>query len=293
MSTFIKKIVSSFIPKKSKAIQTSLNVEYIDFFNVQDDYSDVFNKMIDGRIDALVVTNVVSADEITEFNKRFPVVIKKYPNLIDAKYSGFVFGKTLFDKQSLDEYFGLSSSFHELESDIFSFRFTDRIKQLITLLSGCNQIEIPKEKNQSYLGYSVRVFEPEKGGLTMHSDTHIHVTSEESKDLVQQLDISTLLSLFVVMQKPEMGGDLNIYNLSHRDTPDEILSYKNINYNKIINYVRGHGYGTISVTPGSVVMFNAGQRWHEVDAITGSKARITAGFFCAFSKQRDKVYYWS
>lgn len=293
MSTFIKKIFSSIFSKRTGSFETGLNIEYINYANIDKDYSGVFDKIINGSIDALVVTNVLTDNELELFNSQFPSVVAKYSTLVDTKYSGYVFGKTLFDKENLTEYFNSSPEFHSLESELFSFSFTNRIKHIITLLSGCSQIEIPKEQNRSYLGYSVRVFEPGKGGLTMHSDTHIHVTSNESEGLVQQLDIFTLLSLFIIMQKPEVGGDLNIYNLSHKDTPDDILKYKNINYNKIMNYVKKHGYGVINAPAGSMVMFNAGQRWHEVDAITGNKARITAGAFCAFSKQHDKVYYWS
>lgn len=106
------------------------------------------------------------------------------------------------------------------------------------------------------------------------------------------------LSFFIMLNKPEDGGLLDVFSLRWEDgqrVPDDVLDNEvicadgnsifpdtNKKYNKL----------EMEPGPGDMILFQGGRLWHRVTKIEGPSPRITFGGFMGRGK-RGEIYYWT
>jgi hypothetical protein len=104
------------------------------------------------------------------------------------------------------------------------------------------------------------------------------------------------LSFFIVMQQPESGGELTLYDMvwehvNGKDFPENNEFVLDKNGSKVfLNDVESKKFNP---EPGDLLIFYGGKIWHRVEPIMGTKPRITLGGFINFSDDKKKCFYWS
>lgn len=289
----LDKLYSILSNKKNNQIDMNiLSVKYEEL-NTKSSRT-IYNSIYNEELNAVIIENFFSESEVSFFQENFNRCILKHADLIDTKFSGFTFGKTLFDTENLSHYKNLVPKYIDAEKELFNFSITDRFLNLIETLTFNVPVKIAKHTdNTSFLPNSVRVMEPDKGGLFVHADLYIHETFKEATELMNIINHKTVLSMIVSLQKPENGGNLLLYNLMYKDTPRSIFnSTKNI-FKSMEAYVSKFKVNKIDLKIGSLIIFNAGQQWHAIEPIKGTQSRITVGCFTGYNKSNNEIYIWS
>ena len=104
------------------------------------------------------------------------------------------------------------------------------------------------------------------------------------------------LSYFVVLQQPDAGGELTIYDMlwdkvKRKESPENNEFVIDDNDKPI--YVKDVRSFAVKPQSGDILVFSGGPIWHRVEDIEGSVPRITFGGFLNFSNDNEEVYYWS
>lgn len=179
--------------------------------------------------------------------------------------------------------------------ELFGIDPHERLADVFAVLSGGMEFCAPLEDGRPYNPGQIRIMEPGGGGLPAHAGNEFLVSNREgsASHLWETTDALDHLSYFVMMQPPDEGGELSVYDkLWDEPTGD------------------GGGYGTVPLTheaddfdeierivvapdPGDLIVFRGGRRWHRVEKVFGSKARITYGGFAAPSREHDALNCWA
>ncbi len=150
----------------------------------------------------------------------------------------------------------------------------------------------------SYISNTFRVIVPGKNHINIHcGNQFIHQSPEFYEPLLKVADVWNQLSFFSVLEKPEIGGELSVYNVAydvaeHADIERQEIILKTgqrLNpENKSQLYRR-----KFAIEKGDLIIFSGGQLWHRVEEVYGNIPRITIGGFIGFSKSNNDIYYWS
>lgn len=278
--------------KKNKRKQ---NIKHVTFSELQESpQNELFDAIYNDSLDVLIIDNFISAAELSYFRSNFIEATKKYPELIDKKYSGYTFGKTLFDTKDLSVYKAMTPKYEAIQSEIFGFSMHDRLIELLKLITKNIPVTVAKHTdNKNYLSNSIRILEPEKDGIFVHADLHLHQTFNEASEITSLINNQAFLGLFLKLQNPEAGGNLFLYNVSYKETPEKVYKTDKNIFESIYKYVSNFERHIIHVDEGSLILFNAGQRWHAIEPIKGKKERITVGCFAGYTKSNDTIYIWT
>lgn len=170
--------------------------------------------------------------------------------------------------------------FRPVLRDGFGFDPHQRMIDVLRPMSGDLEIVSPTEDGREYSGGNIRRYEPGRGGLKTHA-------GNEFNDLLKDGAMSHLLtttlmhdhmSYFVILQEPEVGGELSVFDLLWGEEPtqdEKWYGFRDDSSFESVSMLR------IPPVKGELVMFGGGWRWHRVDEISGRKARITYGGFAA------------
>ena len=108
-------------------------------------------------------------------------------------------------------------------------------------------------------------------------------------------DVKDQLSYFTVLSPPESGGELVLYDLLWKDTPEIFKLDRRPNSpqrHKIVE-AKYKKLNYINPPKGAILIFAGGKIWHKVSPIQGSRNRVTLGGFLAHSRNKDVYYYWA
>ncbi|MEM7040036.1 MAG: 2OG-Fe(II) oxygenase, partial [Bacteroidota bacterium] len=97
------------------------------------------------------------------------------------------------------------------------------------------------------------------------------------------------LSYFFLVQQPDEGGELILYDAEWDETKEELAK----DYQTAVNHVESQHAHVIDMRAGDLVVFAGGRVWHQVRDVSGNTNRVTLGGFMAYSHEMDKLYHWS
>jgi hypothetical protein len=279
-----------FFLSKRKQIHAT-TVAYNDISSLSPDiYDDIFT----GKMDYLLIKNFIQPDELN-YLKNTSIQQLKTSSFRETTKSGCFLGKSLLEKNTLGDYFTSAENYNKQEKDLLGFSFNNRISALLRKISRASDISIPQNaKGIPYTGNTLRILEADKVAFPPHTDKYVHDIHPKSEELKNMISDDNLISFFALINKPEEGGRLFLFDKHYKDTPPEILhelSYGN--YTKVQKYIYRHDCIRIDMNEGDLVLFDAGQRWHMIEPVSGKTDRITIGCFTSYSKDRNSIYFWS
>lgn len=114
------------------------------------------------------------------------------------------------------------------------------------------------------------------------------------KHLHQIVNPAHQLSYFTLLQQPDSGGELSIFDFCWKEEikkiPDSLTRLTSADE---IFSDRMHCKFPLSINEGDLIIFDGGEIWHRVEIVNGEKNRITFGGFLGLSKNDEIIYHWT
>lgn len=177
--------------------------------------------------------------------------------------------------------------------ELFGFDPYERLGEVLAPALDGRPWSVPTEDGEPYNPGNIRYMTPGGGGLAAHAGNEFLVTNApgSARHLLATTDAIDHMSYFVMMQPPERGGELSVYEKLW-DDPRERGEDAAI---PLLNDHEFDDLACIRVTPGpgDLIIFNAGRRWHRVEKVEGTLARITYGGFVAPSTDGAALHAWA
>lgn len=243
-------------------------------------YPDGINQIYQGKIDGMLLKEVFSKAEMLEVKSR----LERESDEIETVRYGTTLGCVLMAAGSDKErYFQGANSFRDKLKTLFNTNFEARVEAVLSKMSGGRKVEVARENEERiYTPATVRFVYPNRGGMVPHKNNDFLPNSyyDHLKQIAKMVDA---LSYFIIIDTPESGGDLVLYDLP---TEESMTLTKDLDLEKCPK---------ISITPdiGDMIIFHGGNIVHQITDVTGTKPRITIGGFLAMSKDEQKLLSWS
>ncbi|MGB3649795.1 MAG: tetratricopeptide repeat protein [Rivularia sp. (in: cyanobacteria)] len=237
-------------------------------------------------LDGIIIKNVFSSKEIETAKKHIESLSSEY----EQRFFGEKLGLSIIEVTTdLDDYYQKASDFRLLLNQIFVDEFEKRILNIFNSLHSLKSIKLLERKNnQICIPASIRIFHPNKGGLPAHTDNAVFENFgvyNHFKEIKKDVDI---LSYFIVIDKPETGGELVLYDLLREQTTTSMK--KMLNSCQKDNFLDSLRKQYINPDIGDMVIFNSGRIWHKIADFDGDKNRITVGGILAHSQDNQTIY---
>lgn len=248
-----------------------------------DNYPDGVNQIYKGEIDGMLIKQVFTQEEM--FKAKYQ--LDKRRNLRNHVSYGENFGTVLVEKVSNSiKYFQDVAVYRTDLNKIFATGYEAKIEALLRKISGERKVGIASENNQSYAPAQIRFMEPNKGGLIIHKGSQYlhHPAFAYLREITR---IFEHLSYFLIIDKPEEGGELIVYDLPPEEAKKD---FDDLIENSAFEKCKKR---YISPDIGDMVLFHGGTIWHKVADVKGKNSRISIGGFVALSKDDQKILYWS
>lgn len=174
---------------------------------------------------------------------------------------------------------------------LFGFDPHEQIATMLAPILGSLAWSSPTEDGRRYNPGNIRVMEPGGGGLVAHAGNEFLYTTGpgSGSHLLATTDAFDHLSYFVVLQRPEGGGTLSVFDKLWQN-PDETGALPQpLGYDHEFDGIAAR---TIDAAPGDMVLFRAGRRYHRVEPIEGTRPRLTYGGFTAPSRDGAALNCW-
>ncbi|WP_414517097.1 hypothetical protein [Nostoc sp. PCC 9305] len=279
----------------AKSLYNFVELDVSEIGNYPEGIIDICDRQIHG----LVVKNFISEEDISRVVSR---LTRK------GAFPGSSFGDVLIYGPALyvcdadiTQYCEEAVDFRKYCRQLFSggADFETRLTEVLGAMSGGRPVELPVTPDgYAYTPTTIRVL---KTGQEMgwHFENQFLHCTPGYRHLETIVEPEDHLSYFVVLSAANAGGELVLYDLEWSETewPDKEHggTRKNglVNGQLIASVMEDYDQMFLSPQAGSLVVFDAGRILHRVSAVEGSRRRITVGGFLAFSKEREKLFYWS
>lgn len=195
------------------------------------------------------------------------------------------------DATDRSSYYDQAERARARQIEAFGFDPFERVAAALQPMAGDLTVTTPTEDGRRYQSGNVRWMEPGRGGLKAHVGNEFALqgdwTTAHLRDVTR---IRDHYSWFVVLQPPEQGGALSVFDLlyeSHRPadptwgaTGRDDADFDDLPARKV------------APAAGTLVCFGGGWRWHRVDKIEGAIPRVTFGGFAGPSTDGRAIHAW-
>jgi len=262
---------------------------------------DLVGKIKNQELNGFIMKNVFTDDEVNEM-KRFLSDLdeNEFMPTPTGKMFPAPFAIITDAEERLESYYSKLKLFDQHKVDNSSIGTLSRkLDQFFRDVAKDYRVSIPvnKVKDKEVAPGTFRMFYPNRGGLHVHCGNLFQAQSMFYYSLIKNdIDMNDQLSYFVVLQQPEAGGELTIYDMlwdkvKRKESPENNDFVIDDSDNPI--YVKDVLSFSVRPLPGDILVFAGGPIWHRVEDIKGAIPRITFGGFLNFSKNNEEVYYWS
>jgi hypothetical protein len=274
----------------------------------EDTLFDLYTNKADGYLiknflSELEVDTILSnLDKIIEQDVAHTDVGFTYPAVF-AEFSNRIKQETIENKEkAIKSYFEKTTTFNENFDLNFGVNIKERIEKFFKAMSGNREILVAEgmEGKGNYPFATFRQLKAEGGMVSIHCGNYFGKTFEVFyKDLTKKVAVKNQMSFFIMLQEPESGGELTLFNFRWKDGQTKINASED---NEIIQPDGSKMYvedninvikDKIAPKKGDMILFQGGNIWHRVEAVKGNTPRITFGGFMGISIDKEKFYYWS
>lgn len=300
----IKTVTTSSSPGGVCSGPEATNIRWLDIdASETPDHPGLVEQLLAVEFDGMVVRGVFPLDAVAR-------ALEYFGSLTDAwhdQHFGAMLGRPLnlggSESQDRTPFLDDTDRCRPLYREAFGFDPHERLAEVLSPMMGSMGIGTPIEDGRAYNPGNVRRYLPGYGGLRVHAGndflamvgegamSHIRVTTK----------VHDHLSYFVVLQPPERGGGLSVFErLWVEGRPEgevEDLSAQDPSSSYSVGLRNDPAFDPIprlvlSPGPGDLILFGGGRRFHRVDPIEGSIPRITYGGFAAPSADGTVLHFW-
>ena len=255
---------------------------------------DFIAEIFDSRLVGMIVREAFSASTVARVVERLESGACSHRDHASEFWQGHIIGPALqCTTPDLREYFDDVRGFRSDCAALFAGGpdFQTRIEELFTHSRAGRPLSVPRgPRGEMYGTATIR-------GLVSGGDIPVHCDIEQVKfpairHLALQFDVSSLLSYFVTLATPESGGELHIHDLRSDEEPGKAFARMELSGDEARRAVAPYGELVLRLTPGDLLVFNAGHYFHHVTHVGGSRTRWTQGGFLSRSCDGAAVFYW-
>ncbi len=254
-------------------------------------------------IEAVVVKKFLSKNEIETLLNKLNIEVEAIKPIYESITFPFSFvslnRENLNFKEELKSYYQKSKIFRDSFPQIFGIDMEQKFTSLLSILNQNKSAKVLSTSDLgSYIPFTFRVILPEKNHINLHADNLFPSLAPEFYALLNEVaEVKNQLSFFTVLQKPDIGGEVSVYNVAW-----DVAKEFNIEEQSIIleNGIHLHAEKKdelfrqqFNLEEGDLILFAGGQLYHRIEEVYGSKMRITLGGFIGYSKTNTEIYYWS
>ncbi len=275
-------------------------------------YPNALHDLYVGKEDGFLVKGVLSKSEVETILSNFQQVLEDEPAYTEvgftyptvfAEYSNRIQGLPEEEKQAgIRTYFSKNDRFASSFGQNFGIDLPNRLSALFRQIGGGREVDVPEgmEDEGRYPFATFRYLVPGTGMMAVHCGNYFQDTFLQFyQHLSTTVKVKNQMSFFIVLQEPEEGGELSVFNFRWEEGQSKI----NPSEDREIYLPDGtpyfidddKGMQKIMLKPqvGDMILFQGGSIWHRVEPVRGAENRITFGGFMGFSMDEEVVYYWS
>jgi hypothetical protein len=255
---------------------------------------DFIADIFDSRLTGMLVRTAFSASTVARVVERLESGAYSHHARESGYWKGCGLGPALQTAApDLREYFDEVRRFRSDCAALFEGGpdFQTRIEELLAHSRAGRPVSFPRGPlGEAYAVTTIR-------GLFSGGDMQVHCDIEQLKipairHLASQFDESSLLSYFVMLATSELGGELHIYALRYDDEAGKLFARKEPSKEETLREIAPHGEIVVQMSPGDLLVFNAGLHFHRVECVSGSRTRWTQGGFLCRSRDGASVFCW-
>lgn len=281
--------------KRFNTNQVKFNFEVIPAQASDSTKQNLVKRVHQGDLEGFIVKGIFSPEEVESFKK---LTAEIPADRFLKTNTGTILPDPFATISDLDErarnYVEKNKAFQT-----FGFeRFHAALQNAMELVAGDYRVQVPATVLDNYpaVAATVRHFYPGMGGLYVHCGYLFQEQSPKYYQAVEPMKKEGQLSFFVVIQQPEQGGELTLYdmvweNVNAKDFPENNEFVLDRDGNRI--YLTEVNQVKYNPQPGDMLIFYGGRIWHRVEPIVGALPRITFGGFINFSEDDQTMFYWS
>jgi hypothetical protein len=293
----------NFFKKKGghKIFSKWKNIPFNEVGKNKNGIDDLYNRKTDGYI----IKNILSNDEVEELIKTFHQLDKSKAVPFIGR-EGYILPRAFsqiqnereFDFELLDSYLNDSIWLSDNLTKHLSFNIQERITSTISLLQGGIPVTIPNygenENKRPFTFATYRFIEMNKGGMHIHCGSMFReIYPNFYKQLDRIINFDGQLSYFLMLQRPEEGGQLRLFNAEWKDYKVHVDNKGFEGNDGSVKTMEETSIQDIDPKPGDLLIFVGGDIWHEVTSPKKGNPRITLGGFLAYAMDRKGIYIWS
>ncbi|MEQ9319054.1 MAG: 2OG-Fe(II) oxygenase [Polyangiaceae bacterium] len=265
--------------------------------------SDALWSIYQGDLDLVIVKDAVDPTWMAEAvaraeadRERFPWTPQEDPRRPHDEQM-MVLGQTLTPVSGFDidmaAYHAQAAAFRDALGALFGRAdggFEAKVSALLARLGGGRPVFSPPSADGAgqYTPATIRKLPPgcqipvHCGNFFLESPGYAHLRT--------QVAVRDQLSYFLPMQTPEAGGELLVYDLTWGDEATPKMTGIDMFDPKAIE---AWDHEPFAPAVGELLLFDGGRYFHKVSPVEGSRARWTIGGFVGFTRDHERVVYWS
>ncbi|GGA11530.1 2OG-Fe(II) oxygenase [Okeania sp. KiyG1] len=247
-------------------------------------YSDGINQIYQGNIDGIHIKQVFSLTEMEVVKENLTQKQASFKHLLSTQKYGKLLGAILpASGNDRSEYFQDAVLLRKVLKEVFEPPgYEATIKSVFTKLSNNRKVAPAHQNGNIYSPALVRFTYPNQGGISLHKGNEF-IDMEGFEGLHKIVKLKDCLSYFLVIDPPEAGGELILYDglPAELTTPKKELDLENCQQR------RYHPQA------GDLTIFHGACIWHAISEVKGNKIRYSIGGFVGLSHEDDTIYYWA
>jgi len=265
--------------------------------------SDALEEIRNNQPAGIIIKNFFTVDECVTLKENYK---KKTNNKSELPLNQGYTYPTVFahqlrntggDSKKATEYFQFCSTYKNTFGDEFGIDAPKRFAELFERGGGGRTVAVmpsPDFKNV-YPACSFRDLSTGVGEMTLHCGLFFYdLVPNIYEHVLKVVEKGDQLSFFTVLQKPEIGGELTIFDVSWEEAEKRIndleLESKEGSTMRIGQDIDSF---QVDIAIGDLLIFNGGRIWHRIEIVQGNVNRITLGGFIGFSANKNEIYFWS
>lgn len=262
------------------------------------------NDITSNKVNGFVISDFLNQQEVVTMLSGFRSIQAEELIHINESFDSYPMSFAQYDQMlerniiKNEDYFNVSEKFISNFPAKFGVNITQKLIDVFSNITNAPPIFIPNDNDQRpYVPFTFRELFPGEGCLKAHCE---NLFFQEFPSFFSKINtFSTLenqLSFFIVLQKPQIGGELTLFDIiwnekQKRPNDDEIILENGTTHKFENDIALKRDY--INPEVGSLVVFTGGKIWHRVEKVKLAPSRITLGGFLSFSHDGQKLYTWS
>lgn len=264
---------------------------------------DLLKEIKDGGTNGVIIKNFLGKEQLAvvvdayKKNESEKAALPLNQGVTYPTVFAHVKSQTGDNPEAIANYFNHCRNYMAGFSDDFALNVPELLVEQLKTISGNRPVNVPAGVNNNglYPFATFRDLNPGTGEMTLHCGLWFYeMFPAFYKHLHTIVGTNNQLSYFILLQKPEKGGELTIYDVTWGECTNKISDVElETKKGERMHLGKNLDSFPLNLEEGDLLIFDGGNIWHRVEMVEGSLHRITLGGFIGFTDDESSIYFWS